>query len=135
MAPSKVYAFAPTLQPGGLLAQPVTINIPIPPYQMDRIEAKIPAGHNGAVGWSLTMGGQLVIPYVPGTYIVGNNDDLAWDLDGLPNSGAWQFTGYNIGQWPHTVYLRFLVEPVPVPAATTLIIPTSALTSDQQTGA
>lgn len=130
MTASKVYQFAPTIPAGTPIATPVVIPLAFPVYQVDRIEIKVPSGWNGLVGFAITMGGEFVIPYVPGTWIIASGDDLSWDLDGLPDSGAWQLTGYNLGNYNHTAYVRFLVEPAPDPSPSTLIIPTSSLTSD-----
>lgn len=126
---SKIYQFAPTIPPATPIAAPYIAPLTFPVYQVDRIEVKIPHGGNGNVGWAITMGGEFVIPYIPNTWIIGDDDDLTWDLDDLPSSGAWQFTAYNLGIWSHAIYLRFLVEPVPNPSPSALIIPSGSLTS------
>jgi hypothetical protein len=127
---SKIYTFAPTIPAGTQIATPVTVPLTFPVYQVDRIEIKVPHGPNGTVGFAITMGGENVLPYQGKTWFVEDDADLAWDLDDLPTSGAWALTGYNLGLYPHTIYLRFLVETVPVPYQAPTIIPTASLTSD-----
>ncbi len=131
MVATTIYNFDPTIPVTATKAAPATINMDFPVYQVDRIEIKIPHGPNGLVGFYLASMGQQIIPYQSGQYIIGDDDDIAWDLTDLMTSGAWSLVGYNLGQWPHTIYVRFLVEPVPSSSGSSgLIIPSSALTSD-----
>lgn len=68
------------------------------------------------MGWQLSSDGVAVIPVVPGTFIVADDESDDWPLDGYPDAGNWQVTGYNTGVYPHTVYLTFLLDLI-VPAS------------------
>jgi hypothetical protein len=72
----------------------------------------MPRGSAGLVGWQLTSSGAQVIPANPGSFLVDDGRDGFWQLDSLHTSGDWNVTGYNTGNYPHTVYLEFLVSPI-----------------------
>lgn len=109
---TSVFAQQATITAGTPLASPMTVDISIPSNQIDIIRWRVPPGPRGNLGWQLTMGGALVIPEQPGTYIVADNEYDDWTISGLPDSGAWQVTGYNTGSNNHTVYLYFHVTPI-----------------------
>lgn len=117
MTATTVYAFQPLTPAGTAKATPQTLSLAIPVLQVDRIEIKIPHGPNGNLGFQLAMGGQQIIPYQTGLWLIGDDDDINWELTDLPNSGAWQFISYNTGIFDHTVFLRFHTELVPQPAS------------------
>lgn len=110
--PTGVYAVQATITAGTPKASPMTVNIAIGSNQIDIIRWRVPPGPRGNMGWQLTMGGALVIPEVAGTYVVADNEYDDWVISGLPDSGAWQVTGYNTGSNDHTVYLYFHVTPI-----------------------
>ena len=62
------------------------------------------------MGWQLSSDGVAVIPVVAGTWVVADDESDDWALDGYPDAGNWQVTGYNTGVYPHTVYLTFLLD-------------------------
>jgi hypothetical protein len=60
------------------------------------------------------MGGVAVIPENTGAFIIADDEQDVFAVSGLPDSGAWQVTGYNTGSFNHTVYLDFHVTPTSV---------------------
>jgi hypothetical protein len=58
------------------------------------------------------MGGVQVLPGVAGEWVVADDEADDWEIFNLPDSGAWQLTGYNTGSYDHTVYLYFFVTPI-----------------------
>lgn len=129
MTAIKTYTFQPTIPAGTPLVSPVTLAMQFPIYQVDRIEIKVPHGPNGNMGFYIALSGTQVIPYVPGNWLILDDDNLSWDFSDLPNSGAWELVGYNTGFYPHTVYVRFFVEPVPpIQSSSAAIIPSSLIT-------
>ncbi len=105
-----VYAFSPLIPAGTPKTAPVTFNLPLGPSIVNRVELDIPSGPNGLMGFFLGSSGGQIIPTNAGAFIIANDDHLGWDLDGLITSGAWTLTGYNLGTYDHTVYVRFLVS-------------------------
>lgn len=72
------------------------------------------------MGWQLAMGGVQVVPVGSDTWVVDNGTSGTFNLDGYPDSGAWQVIGYNTGSFPHSVFLVFhldlIASPAPAPA-------------------
>lgn len=99
-----------TFPAGTPQSSPLTINVGFPPRELATLEIVVPPGPMGYMGFAITMGGVNVIPVQSGTYIVTDDETIHWPLSGMPNSGAWQVTGYNTDVFDHTVYLRFLVN-------------------------
>lgn len=125
----EVRNFAAIIPAGTAVATPTTVALTMPARTVERIEWRVPPGPRGQVGWFLAMGGTQVVPYGTANYVIADDEDGTWDLTGLPDEGEWELVGYNTGNYPHTVYFRFLVSPVSAAPATTsgLLIPSSAL--------
>jgi hypothetical protein len=109
---ASVLSFAPTVPAGTAKASPVVVNLAVGTNVIDIIRWRVPPGPRGNLGWFLSMGGVQVIPQNVGNYIIADNEADDWQIAGLPDSGAWQLTGYNTGVYDHTVYLDFHVTPV-----------------------
>lgn len=108
----EVYAFAVTIPAGTLITAPFRQSITMPVRKVDTLEWRVPPGPSGLMGFAVTMGGVNVLPTKPGTYLVADDEHAEWSLTGLPDSGAWQVSGYNTGVFDHAVYLRWLVDVV-----------------------
>jgi hypothetical protein len=111
--------FTATIPAGTPLAAPATVALTMPARIVRRVRARIPPGHNGLVGWALAASGVNVIPWNPGAWIVGDDEELTWDLEGQITSGAWQLRGYNTGVYAHAVYLVFELDPPQIVQAIT----------------
>lgn len=108
----EIRAFQATFPAGTALATPLTVNMAFPPRAVDVLEITVPPGPSGLMGFRITMGGTSVLPIQPNTWLVTDDDKIVWELNGLPNSGAWQIQGYNTDEYDHSVYVRFLVSQV-----------------------
>jgi hypothetical protein len=106
----QVFAFQVTIPAGTAQASPFRQSTQLPERQVSTLEITVPPGPSGLMGFAITMGGVNVLPVSPGTFIVTDDERISWPLTGLPTSGAWQVSGYNTDVWPHTVYLRWLVD-------------------------
>ena len=106
----EIRTFAVTIPAGTTRAAPFTADTSFPDRVVTRVTWRVPPGPAGVMGWRLTMGGVQVMPLPAGAWIVTDGAGGEWVLDGQPDSGAWQVTGYNTGQFPHTVYLDFHVD-------------------------
>lgn len=131
----EIRSFQPTIPAGTAIATPFTFNMSFPPRVVDRIQVKVPSGPRGTVGFAIGSSGVAVIPFQANQWIVADNDDFDWPLDDFWDSGSWTFFGYNLGQFPHTIYVRFLlsltVAPAPLPASP---VPSSALSQPLGSG-
>lgn len=106
----EVWAFTATIPAGTPISAPVTVKLTMPVRIVDRIEIKVPPGPRGNMGFALGAAGSRVIPSYGATWLVLDNDDLSWPIEGAIQSGAWELYGYNLGQFAHSIYLRFLVS-------------------------
>ena len=111
---TSVQAFQATITAGVAKAAPMTVSLAVMAGTIDLIRWRVPPGPRGNLGWYLSMGGVQVIPENDGNFIVADNEDDNIAVSGLPDSGAWQVTGYNTGTNNHTVYLYFHVTPTAV---------------------
>jgi len=106
----EIRAAQATIPAGTPLAAPVTVSVAFPDRIVRAVRWRVPPGPGGLMGWQLTSDGVPVIPVVPGTWIIADNESDDWPLNGYPTAGNWQVTGYNTGVYPHTVYLTFLLD-------------------------
>lgn len=105
-------------------AAPLSTNPDLGLGILQMIELQIPAGHSGATGLRITLAGQQIFPWsnTP-AWLVGDDLLERYDIDLQVDSGLRVLT-YNIGQFPHTFYLRFLVKQIdttPVRRTVTLV--------------
>lgn len=97
-------------------AAPVHLPTVFPVRVVRRITWRLPPGCSGLVGFYVSMGKVPVMPQPPGTWIVGDGESGAWDLEDQPDSGAWEVTAYNTGSFSHQIRIDYhvdLFEPVP----------------------
>jgi hypothetical protein len=112
--------FTATIPAGTQIANPFTQDISFPPRVVRTIDWRMPPGAAGTTGWRLTMGGVQVVPHLSDPWVIDDGHAGTFALDGYPDSGAWQVTGYNTGTHPHAIYFVFhldLVRPKPRLAA------------------
>lgn len=101
--------------------------ISFPPRTVDQINVRVPPGPRGTVGFAIGTSGMPLVPAGPGVYLVANDQEIDWPLDNVPNSGSWQVFAYNTGNYPHTLYLTFLLDLVQPSAVATAPIAADAL--------
>src|SRR6266704_2049102 len=104
---SEVRAFDVLVLKGSTPAAPQISDLVMPPRLVRRIEAVIPSGVNGVLGFALGATGVQIVPVNTGEWIISSDEKLGWDLSNLIESGAWQLIAYNTGAYDHTIYLRF----------------------------
>lgn len=129
---SQVQQFACTVPIGTPISAPVTIEMQLGVFTVDWVDIDVPPGPSGALGFYLASSNVQIIPFTEGgTFNWMIPDDLhkQWDLTGYPTSGDWQFVGYNLGAFAHTVYLAFGVDPVNTPSSSPVILSSEVLSS------
>lgn len=106
----EIRIFQPSCIGGISPSSPVRTALSVPLAVVERIDIKIPPGHRGLTGIALAFAGQQVIPYQDGTWLIGDGDDIQFQVESYPESGQWQAVMYNSGVFEHTWYLRFLLD-------------------------
>lgn len=99
-----------TVPPSTAIAAPTSTDMEFQPAEVVGIEIDIPDGHSGLTGLAIAYGHQPVLPYSPGAWIIGNDDKIEWALHNLTDSGTFQAITYNLDIFPHSFYVRFLVD-------------------------
>lgn len=106
----EVQHFTATIPAGTPIATPVTVAIGMPARVVRQIDWRVPNGPMGVFGWQIAMNKVKVFPSGGDTWVIGNDEHGTWNVEGAPDSGAWQVIGYNTGANPHSVYLAFHVD-------------------------
>lgn len=110
--------------PVGISADaPQVTALQMPPRTVKQIEVVVPNGCNGALGFAFGAAGQNIIPYNDDAWIIASGEKLEWQMDRQINSGAWQLQSWNIGKYPHTIYIRFLLDFIAVIEAAPEVTP------------
>lgn len=120
---SEVRAFTVSTPAGTLASAPLVTPLAMPARIVDRIRLRVPPGPLGALGLAVGMAGVQVIPWNTGQWLVMNDEDLDWPLEGQPTSGAWELRSYNTGQYPHLAYVTFLLRPPQAAGGAPLLLP------------
>lgn len=120
---AEVRQFPVTTAAGVAIATPTITSLAMPARIVTGLRIRIPPGPRGNLGLQVAMAGTQVIPVNVGTWIVGDDELFHFDLEDLPDSGAWQLITYNLGKLPHTVYLTFELSLVGTPAGPVLLAP------------
>jgi hypothetical protein len=109
-----VIALSATVPAGTVFPHPAIISLNVGTNLINKIRWRVPPGPRGNLSWYLAMGGVQVLPQSGGGPIIADDEWDEWEIEDLPDSGAWQLIGFNTGTFPHTVYLGFYVTPVVV---------------------
>lgn len=119
----EVWSFPVTIPAGTTKAAKFSAPLQMPPRTVDELDVLIPPGPRGMMGFSLGAAGTSILPQTPGQWIVTDNEIIHWPLSGQFDSGSWELFGYNLGQFDHTVTVRFLVSVPAVPASAAAFAP------------
>lgn len=107
----EVRRYSVSIPAGTTAAAPQRTALAMPARIVRRLSVRFPPGPQGQVGVQVGSGGVQVIPWDTGTWLIGDNETLAFDLYGQLESGAWQLIAYNTGAYAHSVYLTFELDP------------------------
>lgn len=108
-----VRTFQVLVPAGTPVATPQLTSLAMPSRLVRALRIRVPPGPAGSVGFALVSGGQQMIPEAKDSYLVMDDEAVEWPLEGQLETGAWQLRAYNIGRWDHTLYLTFLLDPLP----------------------
>lgn len=84
------------------------------------ITITVPDGPSGFMGFNFLHMGGPVIPYTGNGFVIANNRVIEWDVSNMPTASGWQLQAYNTDIYPHTVYLEYLIDEIPVKQSTTI---------------
>jgi hypothetical protein len=113
----ELYSVAVLIPAGTLPSAPAVTPITLPPREYVLLDIMVPPGPQGAVGFALGFANTPIIPTNRGGWIISDDEKFELALDNYPDTGAWQFTGYNTGLYDHTIYLRFHANPLTQPGS------------------
>ena len=108
---TEVRTFTVSTPAGTAIATPLVTALAMPARIVERVRLRVPPGPLGNLGVALGLAGVQVIPWNVGEWLVMDDETLDWPLEGQPTSGAWQLRTYNVGKYPHLVYVTFLLRP------------------------
>lgn len=106
--------FTAMVNPGTTIAAPATFTPDLVPGVLEAIELQIPPGHVGTTGIRFTYSQQQIVPWSNAiTWINGDDLDKSFPVDIEIDDGL-KVVAYNIGNYPHSFFLRFRIRQLPV---------------------
>lgn len=121
--------FTVTIPAGTPKTAPAVTDVSFPPFVVAGVRILVPPGPNGVMGFQVLSGGQQFLPWNLGEFLVTSNERLIFVADQWPDTGSWQIAGYNTGQYPHTIYVTFELNPISVEPAGPGAVDLAALSS------
>lgn len=107
----EVRAFDVLVPAGTAQSAGFTSDLSFPPRIVTQIEVLVPPGPRGNVGFAIGSSGVPVMPHNSGAWIVSDDERIVWPLDNVWDSGSWTLFAYNSGQYNHTLFVTFLLDP------------------------
>lgn len=102
---------------------PAVFDISMPTRVVDSIRIRIPPGPSGVMGFRLGSAGQQIVPIEADTWIIASDEIINWELPNQIDSGAWQATMYNTGDYDHTIYITMVVHLPDLPKTSAVTAP------------
>lgn len=121
---NRIEPFSVTIPAATTIAAPQTTTFVFNDGIVRHLDITVPPGPSGLVGFVIVYGTQTVIPYKGSNWIIADNRIISWDLDDFPTGRGWGLRGYNLDIYPHTIYLEFHVDEIPIaPTPLPTVIP------------
>lgn len=112
----RIELFTVTAQPGTTQAAAQETELPFAQGVVRGVQIVIPAGHAGLTGLAIAQAHQVIIPASGTTWIIGDNESIRWPLENYLDADTWSAFSYNTDAvYPHSWYLRFLVDEIEAP--------------------
>lgn len=112
MITNRVYTTALTVPAKTPIATPFVQAVTLDDLWLDKVEIIIPPGHVGLTGVAIQSNGVNVAPYVPGTWITGDNDRVSYAHNGEIQAARFSCAGYNLDRFPHVFRFRWYLAPL-----------------------
>lgn len=129
MSVTLTYPFDVTIPAGTPVANPLVTPTVFETNTVRRIEWRFPGGCNGQVGIQIGARTVPVLPSKVGQFFVRSGNVQGYDLEDMPNTGDWSVIGYNLGSFPHTIHVVFVVNRIELEAPEPYYLVTSAATA------
>ena len=101
-----------TIPPGTQQNAPQTTNIDLGGVWCYSVEVEVPSGPHGVMGFRIQYAGTQVVPWgVGGGWLVVDDYEKTYPW-GAEVGSSLQVVGYNLGNFAHSVFLRFLATPI-----------------------
>jgi len=113
----EVRSFSPSVPAGTTIASGWTADLSFPARTVVEIDVRVPPGPRGQMGFAIGSAGVPVIPFQSGQWIVTDDESIDWPLTDYIDSGSWTLFAYNLGQFAHTVYVRFQLDTIAQPSS------------------
>lgn len=101
--------------------------VTFPARVVTQINVKVPPGPRGNMGFAIGTSGMPVIPADLGDFIVTDDEEIEYPLAGYWDSGSWEVFAFNTGNYPHTLFLTFLLDLVQQQTVAPVVIPSASL--------
>lgn len=111
---TEVHQFSVTIPAGTPIDSPFTDELGQANYEIESVDVEVPPGPSGLVGFYIALDEQQWIPWEMGEYIIWDNRTESWQTEDQTVNSGWEITGYNLGQYDHTITVRFHTNPIPV---------------------
>jgi hypothetical protein len=69
----------------------------------------VPPGPAGNMGFRILWATQQIVPWGNDSWLICDNETIAWESDTAMTITGLVIEGYNLGNFPHTIFLRGLV--------------------------
>lgn len=99
-----------TIPAGTAIATPASLSLFSRDAEVVELEILFPPGPSGLVGVSVWHSNEQIIPATRGQWVVTDSETIRWTLSGYPTGASWQVRGYNLDVYPHTIYMRLLLQ-------------------------
>ena len=115
-----------TVPAGTAIAAPQRTTVPLGgTVNLRAVEATVPPGNSGLVGWAVETAGGRILPFGDATvWIIGDGFHPSFNVD-FQMPGALVVAAYNLDIFAHSLYLRFEVWDLDAiqPAAVVPVVP------------
>lgn len=109
----RLYYLEFTIPAGTLISAPVSQLWPLEDNYLISIEARIPPGPSGLMGFRILWSQQQIVPWGNNSWLIADDEEIPWAANTALTASALTVQGYNTGIYPHTVYLRALISTLP----------------------
>lgn len=115
----RVEIFQVTAAAGTQQAAAAETILEMTPGIVRQLEIVIPPGHAGLTGIAIAQAHQIILPRKGNVWIIGDDDKITWPLENFLDADTWSAFAYNTDAvFPHSWYLRFLLDEIEAPIAT-----------------